>query len=68
VKAGVIAAGTELVPLMREQVKLGFQDALRGSQAAGIVENVAGVASTSSELVAGGLSALLGGFKAGTRR
>jgi hypothetical protein len=60
VKAGVAEAAIELLPQLREQVNLGFQDAMRGSQAAGLVENAAGVVNVGGEIVAGGLSALFG--------
>lgn len=60
VKAGALAAGEELLPKVREQVRLGFSDALKASDAAGLVEDAAGVVKASTGIVAGGLGALLG--------
>ena len=64
VRSGVTQAATELLPQLREQVRLGFQDALRESSAAGLVEGAAGAATgavnLSADLIGGGLSALLG--------
>lgn len=58
VKAGVLAAGQELLPALREQVKLGFQDAIRQTQTGELVESYAGVVNQSAEV----LSARLGGL------
>jgi len=60
VRAGVLAAGTDLLPALREHVKLGFQDALKGSHAAGIAEGTAKIVSGSTDLVADALSNLFG--------
>ena len=60
VRAGVLAAGRELLPELREQVKLGFQDALKGSHAAGIAEGTAKIVSGSTDLVADALGNLFG--------
>lgn len=60
VKRGVLAAGEELLPHLREQVRLGFQDALAKSQAAGLVENTASVVNLGADLVSGSLGALFG--------
>lgn len=64
VRRGVLAAGEELVPRFREQVSLGFQDALKKSQAAGMVEGAAGIASGAvnlgADIIETGLSAFLG--------
>jgi hypothetical protein len=60
VRAGVLAAGRELLPALREQVKLGFQDALKDSHAAGIAEGTAKIVSGSTDLVVDGLSNLFG--------
>jgi len=60
VKAGVLAAGHELLPALREQVKLGFQDALKDSHAAGIAEGTAKVVAGSAELLADSLNNLFG--------
>lgn len=64
VKAGVRAAGMELLPDFREQVKLGFTDALSQSHTAGLVEETAKVMSVGKDLGAGivetGLNALFG--------
>jgi len=60
VRAGVMAAGTDLLPALREHVKLGFQDALKGSAAAGIAEGTAKIVSGSTDLVTDALSNLFG--------
>ena len=60
VRAGVLAAGHDLLPALREQVKLGFQDALKGSHAAGIAEGTAKIVSGSTDLVTDALSNLFG--------
>ncbi|MGQ0585816.1 MAG: hypothetical protein ACT4PK_01250 [Gammaproteobacteria bacterium] len=60
VRAGVLAAGRELLPALREQVKLGFQDALKDSHAAGIAEGTAKIVSGSTDLVTDALSNLFG--------
>lgn len=60
VKAGVLAAGQELLPALREQVKLGFEDALRGSRAAGIAEGTAKIVTGSTDLLVDSLSNLFG--------
>ena len=60
VKRGVLAAGEELLPALREQVKLGFQDALKGSHAAGIAEGTAKIVSGSTDLLVDSLSNLFG--------
>lgn len=64
VKAGVLEAGQELLPQFREQVKLGFTDALAASHTAGLVEETAKVMSVGKDLGAGivetGLNALFG--------
>jgi hypothetical protein len=60
VKRGVLAAGEELLPSLREQVKLGFQDALKGSAAAGIAEGTAKIVSGSTDLLVDSLNNLFG--------
>ena len=60
VKRGVLAAGEELLPALREQVKLGFQDALKGSHAAGIAEGTAKIVAGSTDLLVDSLSNLFG--------
>ncbi len=64
VRAGVLDAGRELLPDFREQVKLGFTDALAQSHTAGLVEETAKVMSVGKDLGAGivetGLNALFG--------
>lgn len=60
VKAGVLAAGEELLPQLREQVKLGFQDALKGTEAAEMVENYATVVNRGTDLLANRLGTLFG--------
>ena len=60
VRSGVLAAGRELLPALREQVTLGFQDALKDSHAAGIAEGAAKIVSGSTDLLADGLSNLFG--------
>lgn len=60
VKRGVLAAGEELLPSLREQVKLGFQDALKDSHAAGIAEGTAKIVSGSTELLVESLGNLFG--------
>lgn len=67
VKAGVQEAGMELLPDLRQQVKLGFTDALSESHTAGLVEETAKVMSVGKDLGAGivetGLNALFGRSK-----
>ena len=60
VKAGVLAAGQELLPALREQVKLGFQDALRETQAGSMVEQYAGAVNRSTDALANRLGGLFG--------
>lgn len=60
VKAGVLAAGEQLLPALREQVRLGFEDVLKGSRAAGIAEGTAKIVTGSTELVMDSLSSLFG--------
>ena len=60
VRSGVLAAGRELLPALREQVRLGFQDALKESHAAGIAEGTAKIVSGSAELLADSLNNLFG--------
>jgi hypothetical protein len=60
VRSGVLAAGRELLPALREQVKLGFQDALKDSHAAGIAEGTAKIVAGSTDLVADALGNLFG--------
>ncbi|MGH8441455.1 MAG: hypothetical protein ACRETF_00975 [Nevskiaceae bacterium] len=60
VRAGVLAAGRELLPALREQVKLGFHDALKESHAAGIAEGTAKIVTGSTDLLVDSLSNLFG--------
>ena len=60
VRSGVLAAGRELLPALREQVKLGFQDALKDSHAAGIAEGTAKIVTGGADVVSDALSSLLG--------
>lgn len=60
VKSGVISAGEELLPAFRAQVALGFQDALRQSTAAGLMESTAKVVTGSTDLLADSLGNLFG--------
>ncbi|MGQ0697339.1 MAG: hypothetical protein ACT4PZ_03750 [Panacagrimonas sp.] len=60
VKAGVLAAGEELLPQFREQVKLGFQDALRETQTGELVENYAAAVNLGTGLVSNRLGNLFG--------
>lgn len=60
VKAGVLAAGHELLPALREQVRLGFEDVLKGSRAAGIAEGTAKIVTGSTDLLVDSLSNLFG--------
>jgi hypothetical protein len=60
VKSGALAAGEELLPKFREQVSLGFQDALARSRAAGLVEGAAGAVNLGADFLGSSLSAVLG--------
>lgn len=60
VRAGVLAAGEELLPAFREQVKLGFQDALKETQTGELVESYAGVVNRGADLLASRLGNLFG--------
>jgi len=60
VRAGVLAAGQELLPAFREQVALGFSDVLKESHAAGIAEGTAKIVAGSTDLVIDSLSNLFG--------
>ena len=61
VKSGVLAAGTELLPALREQVKLGFQDALRETQTGAMVETYASAVNRSADALSQRLGGLFGG-------
>lgn len=60
VKSGVLSAGEELMPQLREQVRLGFQDALKQTEAGEMVESYAGAVNRSTEAVSKRLGTLLG--------
>ena len=60
VKAGVLAAGEELLPALREQVKLGFQDALRETQTGAMVEGYASAVNKSADILANRLGGMFG--------
>lgn len=60
VKRGVVAAGEELLPALREQVKLGFQDALKDSHAAAVAEGTAKLVAGSADLLSERLGNLFG--------
>lgn len=60
VRAGVLAAGQELLPAFREQVSAGFADVLKESHAAGIAEGTAKIVTGSTGLVMDRLSDLFG--------
>jgi hypothetical protein len=60
VKAGVLAAGEELLPALREQVKLGFQDAMRETQTGVMVENYASAVNKTGDVLANRLGGLFG--------
>jgi len=60
VKSGVLAAGVELLPALREQVKLGFQDALRETQTGTMVEQYATAVNRSTDVLANRLGGLFG--------
>ena len=60
VKAGVLAAGTELLPALREQVKLGFQDAMRETQTGAMVEGYASAVNKTSDVLANRFGSLFG--------
>jgi len=60
VRTGVYAAGTELLPDFRQQVKLGFSDALADSHTAGLVEETAKVMSVGKDLGVGFVETLFG--------
>jgi hypothetical protein len=60
VRKGVLAAGEQLLPAFREQVALGFRDALKASHAAGIAEGTAKIVTGSTDLLVDSLSNLFG--------
>lgn len=60
VKSGVLAAGQELLPSLREQVKLGFQDALRETQTGAMVEGYASAVNKSADVLANHVGGLFG--------
>lgn len=60
VKAGVLAAGQELLPALREQVKLGFQDAMRETQTGVMVESYATAVNKTGDVLANRLGGLFG--------
>lgn len=60
VKSGVLAAGEELLPALREQVKLGFQDALRETQTGAMVEGYATAVNRSADVLASRIGGLFG--------
>ena len=60
VQAGVKAAGEELLPAFREQVALGFKDAIRESAPMDLVEDSAKIVSRSAKLLEDGVKSLFG--------
>lgn len=60
VKSGVLSAGQELLPALREQVKLGFQDALRETQTGAMVEGYASAVNRSADILANRLGGVFG--------
>lgn len=60
VRAGVEAAGRDLLPAFREQVKLGFQDALRSSETGELVEGYASVVNRGADLISDRIGDLFG--------
>lgn len=60
VKKGVLSAGEELLPELRRQVAGGFADVLEKSHAAGIAEGTAKIVTSSTDMVTGAISSLLG--------
>lgn len=60
VKSGVLAAGHELLPELREQVKLGFQDALKQTEAGELVENYATAVNRGADIITSRLGTLFG--------
>jgi len=60
VRAGVLAAGQELLPAFRQQVSAGFAAVLKESHAAGIAEGTAKIVTGSTELLVDRLSDLFG--------
>ena len=60
VKSGVLAAGEELLPAFREQVKLGFQDALRETQTGAMVEGYASAVNKSADILANRIGGMFG--------
>lgn len=60
VKSGVLAAGAELLPLLREQIKLGFQDALKQTETGEMVENYASAVNRGTDIITNRLGTLFG--------
>lgn len=60
VKKGVLEAGEELLPQLREQVRRGFEDALAKSETANVVESAAGVVNLGTDIISSSLSSFLG--------
>lgn len=60
VHAGVVSAGQELMPELRTQVRKGFSDALKGTEAAEMVESYASVVNLGTDLIANRIGQIFG--------
>lgn len=60
VRAGVLAAGRELLPEFRREVAAGFKEALQQSHAAGLAEDAAKVVTGAAGLLESSLGNLFG--------
>lgn len=60
VRDGALDAGTDLLPKFREQVKKGFEDAIRGTTTGQMMEGARSVAKGGAGIFEEGLSTLLG--------
>ena len=60
VQCGVEAAGNELLPAFREQVKLGFRDALKATETAEMFERHASVVNRGADLISDRIGDLFG--------
>lgn len=60
VHKGVQAAGEELLPAFREQVRLGFRDALKSTETAEMLERHASMVNRGADLISDSLGDLFG--------
>ena len=60
VRRGVEAAGRELLPAFREQVRLGFHDAMKTTETGELVENYASAVNRAADMISDRIGNLFG--------